>query len=127
MFKVGEQIVAVSGYQDLMIGQDDKGYLYCTCFMYQEKERRFDEGISYKREQERGVDIHWVDVATCGHVSLLKRNFARPLLDKVMKKIEENEKDVMKVWKTFAHAREPSLFPRHALLVTADLLGRIKK
>jgi len=119
VFEVDNRVLSVDEALDRAYEGCD--YLVCGCEDYQERERRFDAGESYKWFQDN-PEFGWDCVATCNHITLVKRYFARPLMDKVLETIAEQESNPALATAQFLQSREAGFFPRIALKSSADYL-----
>ena len=100
-------------------------HLVCGCEDYNERERRFYAGETYKKQQ-KGCDFGWDCVATCHHIELIKRYFARPVLQKVLDKIKESESE-KNLMGDFLRTMEAQIFPHIALDMSVDYLDESEK
>ncbi len=102
------------------VGQFTKpSYLSCECSDYFAREQAFREGRTY---QHSNSAIQWGDVATCNHIALTRRHFARPFVKKVLKTINKQEGGDVRLVTAFSQSLEMHLFPEVGFGVVADFL-----
>lgn len=117
IFKVNCLVISIDEF--LSRNYEGNAFLVCGCDRYKEKERLFEEGKSYTHLQEHAVDFGWDVVATCNHIMLLKRYFARPFLEEVLKAVGR-QFDSGQVAEKFVLSREASVFPKARYQVLAE-------
>ncbi|MFH1307268.1 MAG: hypothetical protein ABIH72_00260 [archaeon] len=119
VFMVDNKIILLD--ESLSNTYEGCAFLVCDCDDYQERMQRFESEESYKSLQS-SPDFGWDCVATCSHITLIKRYFSKPLLKKTLDTLISNSTGTKKLANKFITSREAGIFPISALLVLADYL-----
>ena len=94
-------------------------FFVCGCDDYAKRKRDYESGISYKRFAN-DPDFDWDCIATCGHIALARRYFARPLANKVIGDIYAREaRPFTKLFGSREYSLLNALNPR----LTSSLMG----
>src|SRR3989339_2125334 len=94
IFKVDTRIINID--QALERSYEGCAYLVCGCNDYKRRAKKCYRGESYQRLQESS-DFGWDCVATCQHISLIRRYLAISLIGKTLETIAEQEQDPSEV------------------------------
>lgn len=111
----------ISIYENLSDSYENCAYLVCGCKDYKKREKRFENEEKYKKLQNN-PDFVWDCIATCQHITLVKKYFVKPLMEKVLEEIANHKSNPIKVAAEFLGSREGGFFPRTTLRVSAEYL-----
>jgi hypothetical protein len=124
VFMVDDRVLRIN--EGLYRSEEGATYLVCGCRDYQERERRFEAGEGYGESRRRNPKFEWTDVATCTHIELIERDFARPLMEKVLEEIAKKGEESNIVIAEFLEGRLTPLFQQVAFEVSGDYWKRQK-
>ncbi len=128
VFRVDDTPISVD--MNLSVAYEGCTYFVCGCKDYQEREKRYDQGESYKRFQN-DPQFGWDCIATCQHIILLKRNFQGELIRRALEEAKKRNLNESRALAELLRSAEGEAFPSpvlaHMITFQKALEARVTK